>query len=54
VVAVKLLIALVLLFFDAWALYVGLHPHVSEAYRQYYITHQISTDEYLKIQRAQH
>lgn len=50
----KLLLALGLFVFDAWALYVGLHPRVSDVYRQYYITHQISTDEYLKIQRAQH
>lgn len=42
-------LSIVLLTFDAYALWVGIHPHVPESYRKYFIEHSITQEEFLQL-----
>lgn len=53
-VDMKVFIIVFLFAFDLSALYIGLHPKVSSFYRSYYINHEISTTDYLRIERLIH
>lgn len=48
----RIVLLIILLSFDAFAFVRGLHPCVSEAYRDYYLRHSITIDAYLKAARA--
>ncbi|MBV1837850.1 hypothetical protein [Acetobacter estunensis] len=48
----RTLLIVTLLSFDAFALWRGLHPHVSDTYRDYYITHTIDLPTFLAREKA--
>lgn len=50
---IRITFIFLLLSFDAFSCIKGLKPHVSRAYRDYYILHSITSDAYLNATRAE-
>ncbi|MBB2204788.1 hypothetical protein [Gluconacetobacter takamatsuzukensis] len=48
----QIFLIVLLLAFDAYAFLCGIRPHVSTAYRDFYLRHTISRDAYLATARA--
>ena len=49
-----LAIVLAIGLFDAAVLWLAVHPHVSPAYRAYYMTHSLSAQEFITLMRQSH
>lgn len=50
---IRIAFIFLLLSFDIFSFIKGLKPHVSRAYKEYYIRHSITNDTYLNATRAE-